>query len=213
MSCLSSSSPSDVQTAEVYSSHIFFYLQVLLNRLLMFPLSSTSARVPSHILDKNTKNFMWVGFRTFLFLSICSCSSGLVSIFDRSDVKNWRHISSWSTCSLLSFPHPLSSPQRTAVFLFQLLCFWLLQANFTNENFAVCFNGYYDPQAAGDCLLGPQTDIAGFDIIPRPETVEQRFLQIFPTINTSMECYIRLALSNNVSFFLLFLAFYFQKII
>uniref|UniRef100_A0A3Q3AEA9 ZP domain-containing protein n=1 Tax=Kryptolebias marmoratus TaxID=37003 RepID=A0A3Q3AEA9_KRYMA len=73
--------------------------------------------------------------------------------------------------------------------------------NFTSQNFVVCFDGFYDPQAGGDCLLGPQTISGFFNILPNDQRSEQQFLQDVPTINAMLGCYIFFVLNNDVSGF------------
>uniref|UniRef100_A0A3Q2ZX12 ZP domain-containing protein n=1 Tax=Kryptolebias marmoratus TaxID=37003 RepID=A0A3Q2ZX12_KRYMA len=71
--------------------------------------------------------------------------------------------------------------------------------NFTSQNFVVCFDGFYNPQAGGDCLLGPETSSVFLNIVSKSQSREQRFLENVPTIHTAMGCNIAYKLADEVS--------------
>lgn len=70
-----------------------------------------------------------------------------------------------------------------------------LYVNFTSENLVVCFNGFYDPQNKGDCLLAPKATDLIF-VSGKSHVVENLIVENVPTINTTMECAVGL-LSNS----------------
>ncbi|XP_017295461.1 uncharacterized protein LOC108250206 [Kryptolebias marmoratus] len=74
--------------------------------------------------------------------------------------------------------------------------------NFTSQNSVVCFNGFYDPQAGGDCLLGPQASLGVFYIFSSDQLGEQRLLQEEPTINATLGCYMSFYLDNDTIFYI-----------
>ncbi|KAM4714300.1 uncharacterized protein FYW61_019326 [Anableps anableps] len=64
-----------------------------------------------------------------------------------------------------------------------------LYLNFTSENTVFCFNGFYDPQTKGDCLMAPKGENALMAISPWNPDMKELSLPKLPTINTTMECF------------------------
>ncbi|XP_015224981.1 PREDICTED: von Willebrand factor-like, partial [Cyprinodon variegatus] len=62
--------------------------------------------------------------------------------------------------------------------------------NFTSENLVSCFDGFYDPQTKGNCLVGPKTEGAQFAVYGRDENLESAIHENVPAINTTMECFV-----------------------
>ncbi|KAM4564256.1 uncharacterized protein V3H82_013311 [Fundulus diaphanus] len=73
-----------------------------------------------------------------------------------------------------------------------------LYVNLTSENFVICFNGFYDPQSKGNCVLGPKGESAVFKIGVKNPALEQEIHRNLPTITNSMECFVEI--TTNVSF-------------
>ncbi|KAM4564997.1 uncharacterized protein V3H82_014094 [Fundulus diaphanus] len=73
-----------------------------------------------------------------------------------------------------------------------------LNVNFTSENFVICFNGFYDPQNKGSCLLTPKGESAVFGTGGKDPELEEYFHQNLPTITNSMECFVNIN-TNTVS--------------
>ncbi|KAM4564261.1 uncharacterized protein V3H82_013317 [Fundulus diaphanus] len=65
-----------------------------------------------------------------------------------------------------------------------------LYVNFTSENLVICFNGFYDPQSKGNCVLTPKGDWAECGTAGKDPEIEELFHQNLPTITNSMECYV-----------------------
>ncbi|KAK5618351.1 hypothetical protein CRENBAI_019423 [Crenichthys baileyi] len=68
--------------------------------------------------------------------------------------------------------------------------------NLTSENVVICFNGYYDPQNKGDCLVGPGAAMIFFLIGIKYSALESLFKERLPTISNSLECYLEIQLSS-----------------
>uniref|UniRef100_A0A3Q2P925 Uncharacterized LOC105923669 n=1 Tax=Fundulus heteroclitus TaxID=8078 RepID=A0A3Q2P925_FUNHE len=83
------------------------------------------------------------------------------------------------------------------------LCFLFLtlQVNFTSENFVFCFNGFYDPQSKGNCVLAPKEERVWLAFYGKDPGLEQLIHQKLPTITNTLECYILIG-TNTVSFVL-----------
>ncbi|XP_067380906.1 alpha-tectorin-like isoform X2 [Channa argus] len=65
-----------------------------------------------------------------------------------------------------------------------------IYVNFTNDAFAICLNGFYDPQSRGDCIVGPPLlkDSGIFQIVPS-NTLDEAFVnQHLPSIKTKLQC-------------------------
>uniref|UniRef100_A0A3Q1IRN5 ZP domain-containing protein n=1 Tax=Anabas testudineus TaxID=64144 RepID=A0A3Q1IRN5_ANATE len=65
-----------------------------------------------------------------------------------------------------------------------------LYVNSTNENFVVCFDGFYDPDGTGDCFVGQQSmnGQSEFSIHPGDAKSEATILQDLPTIRSKQQC-------------------------
>ncbi|MEQ2190290.1 hypothetical protein GOODEAATRI_034239, partial [Goodea atripinnis] len=60
--------------------------------------------------------------------------------------------------------------------------------NFTSENVVMCFNGYYDPENKGDCLVRPGAVRVEFYIFDRDPYNENLFGENLPSISNALEC-------------------------
>ncbi|XP_047442036.1 uncharacterized protein LOC125008728 [Mugil cephalus] len=74
--------------------------------------------------------------------------------------------------------------------------------NFTTENFVLCFDGFYNPDAGGDCILAPPSknsgsDYSSLDIISRVDVLETNVHNNVPTITSTMDCSLSIIISNN----------------
>ncbi|XP_038164131.1 uncharacterized protein LOC119798646 [Cyprinodon tularosa] len=68
--------------------------------------------------------------------------------------------------------------------------------NFTNENFVICFNGFYNLSSDGDCIIGPKPDSeeAKFKIREKDASYEAQLKGAVQTITSSMKCYVHFEL-------------------
>ncbi|XP_047242797.1 alpha-tectorin-like isoform X1 [Girardinichthys multiradiatus] len=62
--------------------------------------------------------------------------------------------------------------------------------NVTSENVVICFNGYYDPQNKGDCLVRPGAVRIEFHIFGKYPYIENLFRQDLPSISNALECFL-----------------------
>ncbi|KAF3698203.1 Alpha-tectorin Precursor [Channa argus] len=69
--------------------------------------------------------------------------------------------------------------------------------NFTKDHFVVCFDGFYDPQTRGDCLVGPSSVGAALEILPPNPSEEEFYFQRLPTIKTHLQGTVVLHLNHN----------------
>uniref|UniRef100_A0A3B3U9F9 Uncharacterized LOC106939020 n=1 Tax=Poecilia latipinna TaxID=48699 RepID=A0A3B3U9F9_9TELE len=62
--------------------------------------------------------------------------------------------------------------------------------NFTNKNFAICFNGYYNSKSSDDCIVGPKPESgeAKFIIREKDSSYEARAKAAVQTIRSSLKC-------------------------
>ncbi|XP_054916874.1 uncharacterized protein LOC129379942 [Poeciliopsis prolifica] len=62
--------------------------------------------------------------------------------------------------------------------------------NFTSENFAICFNGFYSSKRNDDCIIGPKPDSgeAKFIIREKDSSYEAQTKAAVQTIRSSMKC-------------------------
>uniref|UniRef100_A0A3B5LJD2 ZP domain-containing protein n=1 Tax=Xiphophorus couchianus TaxID=32473 RepID=A0A3B5LJD2_9TELE len=62
--------------------------------------------------------------------------------------------------------------------------------NFTNKNFAICFNGFYNSESNDDCIIGPKPDSAQakFIIREKDSSYEAQSKAAVKTIRSSMTC-------------------------
>lgn len=65
--------------------------------------------------------------------------------------------------------------------------------NFTTQNFVICFNGFFDAQGTGDCLVGQQnfSKESVFSMSPGDVNSETTFLHNLPTIKNKQECTVK----------------------
>lgn len=62
--------------------------------------------------------------------------------------------------------------------------------NFTNKNFAICFNGFYNSESNDDCIIGPKPDSgqAKFIIREKDSSYEAQSKAAVKTIRSNMTC-------------------------
>lgn len=62
--------------------------------------------------------------------------------------------------------------------------------NFTNKNFAICFNGFYNSESNDDCIIGPKPDSAQakFIIREKDSSYEAQSKAAVKTIRSNMMC-------------------------
>uniref|UniRef100_A0A3B5LGK0 ZP domain-containing protein n=1 Tax=Xiphophorus couchianus TaxID=32473 RepID=A0A3B5LGK0_9TELE len=70
--------------------------------------------------------------------------------------------------------------------------------NFTNKNFAICFNGFYNSESNDDCIIGPKPDSAQakFIIREKDSSYEAQSKAAVKTIRSSMTCSVHFDMIN-----------------
>ncbi|KAK2899434.1 hypothetical protein Q8A73_012563 [Channa argus] len=74
-----------------------------------------------------------------------------------------------------------------------------IYVNFTSENFAICFNDFYNPQTTGDCIVGPKAkmDYVVLSLFLADSLTEEYFISKVPTIDSRLECMAALFVEHN----------------
>lgn len=85
--------------------------------------------------------------------------------------------------------------------LFDLLCLWFLQVNFTRRDIVMCFDKFYDPRNEGDCIMGSSPDRrrAAFNIVQAESVLERWVKNKTQTIQNSLRCSVQIAMQISSS--------------
>ncbi|XP_067378941.1 uncharacterized protein [Channa argus] len=67
-----------------------------------------------------------------------------------------------------------------------------LYVNLTSENVAICFDGFYDPETGGDCIVGPLVAEEAFEFYISVNDDDGGFQQPLPTIKSVLQCTVNL---------------------
>lgn len=91
------------------------------------------------------------------------------------------------------------SPQN--ILLFDLLCLWFLQVNFTRRDIVMCFDKFYDPGNEGDCIVGSSPDKrrAHFNIVKADSGLERWVKHKTQTLQNSLRCSVHITMQISSS--------------